>query len=418
MGRSFFPLDEELQLLPGNLTPRLQEILVRLGSWMPFDAARQLLLDFLGLSSLSEATVRRHTERAGAVQVRLQEAAVERLEQGEELATVAAPGKLAVEVDGAMVPLVGGEWAEVKTLVIGKVAEAKGGQGAELEQTSSFSRLSDAQSFTRWALVETQRRGVEPGGEVALLGDGAEWIQGFGDFHCPDAVRILDFPHAAGYVAEIGQGVFGEGDPQGRSWLEEQLHCLKHQGGGAVLAELRPWVEGQETDLSKPLSYLEKRESQMQYPVYQAQGWPIGSGAVESANKLVVEARLKGGGMHWAREQVNPMLALRNIVCSDRWAETWPQIAEGIRQQAARQRREGRQRGQRPWPTEPVRIPAPEAPILQESFARNPRRPDKDGESAMSPPQVKGPRRPSPDHPWRRAPVGRIRPQVTPSPKS
>jgi hypothetical protein len=59
----------------------------------------------------------------------------------------------------------------------------------------------------------------------------------------------------------------------------------------------------------------------MQYPLFQAQGWPIGSGIAESANKLVVEVRLKGAGMHWARASVNPMLALRNAVCNDRWDE-------------------------------------------------------------------------------------------------
>ena len=77
----------------------------------------------------------------------------------------------------------------------------------------------------------------------------------------------------------------------------------------------------------------------MQYPVFQAQGGPIGSGAVASANKLVVEARLKGGGMHWARPSVNPMLGLRNMVCGDRWAGEWPRIAGRLR---AKLRRGGR----------------------------------------------------------------------------
>ena len=61
----------------------------------------------------------------------------------------------------------------------------------------------------------------------------------------------------------------------------------------------------------------------MQYPTFLAAGWPIGDGAVESGNKLVVEARLKGSGMHWAWPHVDPMLALRNIVCNDRWDEDW-----------------------------------------------------------------------------------------------
>ena len=64
----------------------------------------------------------------------------------------------------------------------------------------------------------------------------------------------------------------------------------------------------------------------MQYPQFQAQGWPIGSGIVESGNKLVVETRLKGSGMHWAEENVNPMLAVRNVLCSGRWREDWPKI--------------------------------------------------------------------------------------------
>src|SRR5207244_11614820 len=64
---------------------------------------------------------------------------------------------------------------------------------------------------------------------------------------------------------------------------------------------------------------------------FQALGFPIGSGAVESANKLGVEARLKGAGMRWAPAHVDPMLALRGLACNDRWDETWPAIAAVLR---------------------------------------------------------------------------------------
>lgn len=69
----------------------------------------------------------------------------------------------------------------------------------------------------------------------------------------------------------------------------------------------------------------------MQYPQIRQQGWPIGSGMVESANKNIVEARLKGTGMHWERKHVNPMLALRNAVCNDRWQEMWQQALSSHR---------------------------------------------------------------------------------------
>ena len=84
------------------------------------------------------------------------------------------------------------------------------------------------------------------------------------------------------------------------------------------------------------LQYLETRRAQIAYADFAAAGLPIGSGSVESANKLVVEARLKGSGMHWAPAQVDPMLALRNVVCNDRWAEAWPQIAAQLRATARR----------------------------------------------------------------------------------
>jgi hypothetical protein len=92
--------------------------------------------------------------------------------------------------------------------------------------------------------------------------------------------------------------------------------------------------------LSEKLAYLEKREAHMQYPTYQEAGWPIGSGMVESANKLVVEARLKGAGMHWGRQHVNPMLVLRNAVCNHRWQETWHASTAQRQHERARRRQE------------------------------------------------------------------------------
>jgi len=101
--------------------------------------------------------------------VRIQEHEVECLER-ETPAPPPGPAKQLLSVDGAFIPLVGGEWAEVKTLVIGEV------------------------------LPPLQRDG-----EVRAVTDGAEWIQAFVSFHRSDALRIPDFPHAAERITQIGQ---------------------------------------------------------------------------------------------------------------------------------------------------------------------------------------------------------------------
>ncbi|MDQ5853690.1 MAG: ISKra4 family transposase [Chloroflexota bacterium] len=408
----FFPLDDELALLPGRLTPRLLEELVHLAIWMPFARAAQQLKRSTRVE-LSEPTVRRQTQAAGAAYVALQTAQAEHiLRHGPP--EPCAPERLVLSADGAMVPLRRGEWSEVKTLVIGE-----SGAAGEVEHLSYFSRLTDAATFGEAAVVETHSRGVAVAKEVAAVVDGAEWLQGFLDLHCPSAVRILDFPHALEHLNKVGQAVFGAGTAEASTWLAAQRHALRHEGPDEVMRTLTSLlltageaVAGQETSEAAPdpeqkerapgqedVEYLSKRVGQMQYPAYEAAGWPLGSGVVESANKVVVEARLKGAGMRWERSNVNPMLALRNIVYSDRWDEAWAQIGSELREQERKRRRERREArrsaaqvpaaacGDRlPTPREAEMLAAPAAPAAHAPFP------------AIR--QEKG--RPAADHPWRR----------------
>jgi hypothetical protein len=319
--RDFFPLDEELDLTGSDLTPQAQEGLVRLASWVPFGPAAQLLEALVGVR-VSKASARRLTLQAGEAGLQEWEEQTATLQRNQPPALPGASQQV-MSADGAMVPLVGGEWAEVKTLVLGEVGSLEDGE-ARVEHLSYCSRLADVAGFEQATLLETHRRGLEHAGQVAAVTDGAEWLQGFIDYQRADAVRILDFAHAAESIAAIGQAVRAAGYWLPPCWLEGVLHRLKHEGPERVLVHLSR-LSGRcaNPEVGKKLQYLCTRRAQLLYPRYQAAGWPIGSGMVESANKLVVEARLKGAGMHWKRENVNPMLLLRNAVCNDRWTESW-----------------------------------------------------------------------------------------------
>jgi hypothetical protein len=368
---------------------------------MAFRPAAALLAAFTG-AQVTEATARRQTEGAGTILVAWQEQEVTRLER-EGPPPPPGPAQQFFSVDGAFVPLLHGEWAEVKTLALGVIGapvfQAKTGEWvAPTHELSYFSRLADADAFGRLALLETQRRGTERAGRVAAVTDGAEWVQGFIDQQRPDAVRILDFPHAAQRLAPIAQAIWGAAADTASAWVSERTKQLKEEGPAALLAEIEallpahPEAEG----LAEHLGYLQRREGQMQYPAYRAQGLPIGSGPVESANKLVVEARLKGAGMHWERAHVDPMLALRNAVCNDRWAEAWEQIERGLWAQAG-QRRAAR-REQRA-PAVSAETGGPAEPTAAKPSARAKAAPlagpGRTGAGAAV-------RRPAADHPWRR----------------
>jgi hypothetical protein len=343
VGKGFFPLDEEWQLLPGQLTPREPERLVRLAGWIPsFEKAVELFGDCLGIK-VGKITSQRSTEEAGAAYEQIQREEVEYLERHTPPACEGGE-KMQISADGAMVPLLPGVWAEVRTWVIGAVqpaVEEKGEMVVHTQKLSYFSRKVSAQEFGRLALVEMQRRGVENAKPVAAVMDGADGEQSFVDFHCPGAIRILDFAQAAEHVNEIGEFLHGAHPPENQAWLKDRLHRLKQEGPDKLLKELQKLQRKhpQAQAISSNLAYLKKRTPQMQYPHFQAQGWPIGSGMVESGNQLVVHARLKGAGMHWVEEHVNPMLALRNILGSDRWPEDWPTIETRLRKQSNQRRR-------------------------------------------------------------------------------
>lgn len=236
MTRAFSPLDEELGLLPGPWTPTLHEEIVRLATWMPFGKALTLTEVFRHVA-VSEPTVRRLTETAGAACVAHETAVVEQLER-ERPVPPAGPAVQQVSVDGAMVPLVGGTWAEVKTLAVGTVTGTAKGE-AKTTDLSYFSRMTDSERFTREALGELHRRGTERAEVVCFIVDGAEWEQKFIEFHHPGAVKILDWGHASGYVATAGQAAFGAGTAAASEWLAVQLHELRHGKPQLVLVRLR-----------------------------------------------------------------------------------------------------------------------------------------------------------------------------------
>jgi hypothetical protein len=398
-GTGLSPLDDELGLLPGTLTPWLQACLVRLGAWLPFrHAARELgqLSRAPGGVLASESLAERLTEAAGAALVAEQTAMVERLERQPAPEPI-GPAVLQLSADGAMISLVGQQWVEVKTLALGRVIQEADGT-VRATDLSYFSRRAEHTEFRRLALIETQRRGVGTAGTVVAIMDGADWLQKLIDFHRHDAIRILDFPHAVEYLTHASHAAHGAGTAATSEWIGKQAHALKHDGPDPVLAALHALPPGDQRDAA--LGYLEPRLAQLQYPTFRAQGYPIGSGIVESANKVVVQARLKGSGMHWAPQHVDPMLALRTIVCADRWDEAWPQIAARLRANArARSRtlRAHRRAALAADQTTSQTLAAPAPETLPASLAR----------AALTTPTPPPPKtivdgRPSKAHPWNR----------------
>jgi hypothetical protein len=73
--------------------------------------------------------------------------------------------------------------------------------------------------------------------------------------------------------------------------------------------------------------YLTRFRENLAYDDYEARGWPIGSGEVESAHRYLPQARMKKAGAWWLRKHLNPMLAARSIRINDDWNRYWEKAA-------------------------------------------------------------------------------------------
>lgn len=394
VGRAIFPLDEELELQPGRYTPRLQEAMTRVGGKLPFQQAVDEIKAFWK-TEISETTVRRTTHTHGRACEIMARQEVEAIET--EMPDGPGQAKqLVISTDGAFIGLTNGEWREVKTVAIGEFAAHWNAKKSALEVSSSdlsyYSRSYPAREFERYALGELHRRGLENAREVVTVNDGAAWIQSFIDYHCPKAVRVIDFAHAQSYVALIGKAILGEETEAFTSWYQKKSHQLKHEPPNRLLANLTWFGQQartieQEMAIGRGLNYLSRRREMIDYRHFRNQGYPIGSGSVESSHKHVVHHRLKQAGMRWAEDHVDSMLSLRNLICNDRWAEGWQRIL-AFHQEQRRMRRHLRLARPVLPPIKTEAVPDTQPPPIP-----RPSPPDASSKERW---------RPAADHPWRR----------------
>ena len=123
----------------------------------------------------------------------------------------------------------GASGSEVKTLIMGEVTRNKRGEVCT-QHFLPFRGWPMPSTLTQASLVETHRRGLERARAVCAVQDGAEWLQGLVDYHRADAVRILDFAHAAEYINEIGQAVQAAGGRLPAWWFEAVLPPAETSG--------------------------------------------------------------------------------------------------------------------------------------------------------------------------------------------
>jgi hypothetical protein len=180
---------------------------------------------------------------------------------------------------------------------------------------------------------QAARVGMEAADLWVALTDGGNGLEDFvrQNFNRPDLVVILDFYHAASYLEKLAKALHPADEAQAVAQAEQWCRLLKEEGGALTLAVLRTWVwparqsAALRAQRAAVEEYFGNNVHRMEYPEYQAEGWQIGSGVVESACKTVVGQRLKGAGMRWGEDGAHTLCHLRALYRSEKgqWEAFW-----------------------------------------------------------------------------------------------
>jgi hypothetical protein len=229
---------------------------------------------------------------------------------------------LYVEADASMLLTREQGWKEVKVGRVFKSSDClhpEGKQGV-ITHSQYLTQLGSHKSFSEKmeALVEEYTTNQE---QMVFISDGAPWLKNWIEDAFPQATSILDFYHLLEHLYDFSEVFFTDAQ-QGKQWVEQQKTLLLESHSEQVIDQVNGLAASKRKQplKAKLLGYLEANRSRMDYKHYQSIGCGIiGSGAIESAHRTVVQKRMKLSGQRWSKKGAQHMLNLRVLYMNHQW---------------------------------------------------------------------------------------------------
>lgn len=157
---------------------------------------------------------------------------------------------------------------------------------------------------------------------LVFIADGAPWMWKWITEYYPNIVQILDFFHAFEKICQWAIAAFKDRELMSQ-WCQNVKELLLNDGIGEVIIQIQD-IDCQGDSLEKKnslLTYLNNNTHRMKYKTFLENGYLIGSGAIESAQRTIVQQRLKRSGQRWTIKGAQQVLNLRTKSLSAQWNE-------------------------------------------------------------------------------------------------
>jgi hypothetical protein len=196
----------------------------------------------------------------------------------------------------------------------------KGIRQHQILKKEYISYVGAAEEFKKHLLACALRNGYGQFKETVVLSDGATWIRNMVEELFPDAQQILDYFHLCENVHTYAKSLFNMDATKYLPWAKEICAQLKASQYKLVLQKLKPMKDKKPNGCSTNLyGYISNNIRNIDYAAYEKKGYFIGSGAIESGNKLILQDRLKRAGMRWNTTTAQAVLTLKTKAESNVW---------------------------------------------------------------------------------------------------
>lgn len=319
-GHGFHPVDDTLGLARQVHQFDVQERAVALAAEVPFAKSAELFEHLTGVSIGNHFCHETLLAVGGVASLDLVLPSREQIEQRIDEVARATPGELPILVvtgDGAHQPL-RPKGRRVELRGEGSYHEAKGfriyllGPDERIVQVASWHQVQNAEAF-RDALADAAQRVPQDKVRIALIADGAPYLWSAMTACFPSGRPILDYYHCAEHIHRVARTQYGISflAQQWAEALKARLWLGNVNGTIAHLRGVKPQNDQAADEIRKLINYLNTHKDKIQYAINKAEGFPNGSGAIESANKFLCHTRIKRSGAWWLEENCNEMLAVR-----------------------------------------------------------------------------------------------------------
>jgi hypothetical protein len=271
-----------------GISPYMQELMVYTGHLDSYKKSDEILEKFTSVK-VNPSQVYRVTDHASE-SLKGEDLKIERT-----LQPLSKEDVFYAEIDGSMIPTRNNDepWKEVK---LGRLF-----RGDDcLNPNTDVSYLHDSQYVghfgTSGDFCKKLGSVIDAYGDLkdrlVFINDGATWIREWIADNYPLAVSILDYYHALGYLYEFAEKAFPDAPVEKNKWCDKQKDLLLTSDVEAVLDNISLTKVG-EKDKKKIITYYQNNKERMKYKQYRNTGCGIiGSGAIESAHRTVIQKRI------------------------------------------------------------------------------------------------------------------------------